>query len=81
MSFMTSISIHDMQIEMELVTAHCPYGFFWCRFNCSCKVVVQVQGRGSTLIECIGEAKSRKNAAEEDAAEGALCYLKHIGCQ
>lgn len=41
--------------------------------------MVQVQGSGSTLIECIGDAKSRKDAAEEHAAEGALWYLKHIG--
>ncbi|KAJ6794191.1 endoribonuclease Dicer-like protein 4-like isoform X1 [Iris pallida] len=42
------------------------------------KVTVQIEG-SSTLLECYGKPKSQKKSAQEDAAAGALWYLKHLG--
>ncbi|KAJ6837174.1 endoribonuclease Dicer-like protein 4-like isoform X1 [Iris pallida] len=42
------------------------------------KVTVQIEG-SSTLLECYGEPKSQKKSAQEDAAMGAVWYLKHLG--
>lgn len=42
------------------------------------KVTVQIEG-SSTLMECYGEPKSQKKSAQDNAAMGALWYLKHLG--
>lgn len=44
------------------------------------KVIVKVEGICSTDLECFGEPKQQKKAAQEDAAAGAIWYLGHVGC-
>lgn len=44
----------------------------------SFKVVVSSE-EGWTIVECLGNPRSSKKAAAEDAAEGALWCLKHMG--
>ncbi|ONK76677.1 uncharacterized protein A4U43_C03F30890 [Asparagus officinalis] len=43
------------------------------------RVIVHIEGISSTLLECYSEPKQQKRAAQENAAEGALWYLKHLG--
>lgn len=43
------------------------------------KVVVEIDDAANKVLECYGEAKSRKKDAEHDAAEGVLWYLKCEG--
>ncbi|KAG1358937.1 putative Endoribonuclease Dicer [Cocos nucifera] len=43
------------------------------------KVTVVVEGVTPTRLECFGEAKPQKRAAEDHAAEGALWCLKQLG--
>nr|CAD1831898.1 unnamed protein product [Ananas comosus var. bracteatus] len=43
------------------------------------KVTVRVEGATATLLECFGDPKAQKKAAQEHAAEGALWYLKQQG--
>lgn len=47
-------------------------------FSFSMKVVVS-NDEGREIVECLGNARSSKKAAAEDAAEGALWCLKHMG--
>ncbi|XP_068649430.1 ribonuclease 3-like protein 1 isoform X2 [Aristolochia californica] len=42
------------------------------------KVIVEAKD-AQIILECYSEPKSKKKAAEEHAAEGALWYLRHIG--
>ncbi|XP_050216578.1 dicer-like protein 4 isoform X2 [Mercurialis annua] len=44
----------------------------------SYKVVVEIEAP-HLILECFGELRSKKKAAAEHAAEGALWYLKHQG--
>lgn len=43
------------------------------------QVTIQVDGAASTILECYGESKPQKKAAQEHAAAGALWYLNHLG--
>ncbi|KAL6652413.1 hypothetical protein ACP70R_011338 [Stipagrostis hirtigluma subsp. patula] len=45
----------------------------------TCKVVVQIMGPSSTLLECYSDPKLQKKAAQEHAAQGALWCLKQLG--
>ncbi|CAD6224984.1 unnamed protein product [Miscanthus lutarioriparius] len=44
-----------------------------------CKVTVHLDGLVNTVMECFSEAKPRKKAARENAAQGALWCLKRSG--
>ncbi|XVF86354.1 hypothetical protein PTKIN_Ptkin18bG0032900 [Pterospermum kingtungense] len=43
------------------------------------KVVVEIQGASTTILECFSDPQSTKKMAADHAAEGALWYLRHIG--
>ncbi|KAJ6793109.1 ribonuclease 3-like protein 1 [Iris pallida] len=43
------------------------------------RVTVEVEFISSTLLECFSEPKAQKEEAQEQAAEGALWYLGHLG--
>ncbi|KAI4331482.1 hypothetical protein MLD38_029670 [Melastoma candidum] len=43
------------------------------------KVSVAVEGKEAVIVECFGELRPAKKAAAEQAAEGVLWYLKHLG--
>ncbi|CAJ1955011.1 unnamed protein product [Sphenostylis stenocarpa] len=43
------------------------------------KVIIEIEASRNT-IECYGAPRPKKKEAADDAAEGALFYLKHIGC-
>ncbi|GLU01387.1 hypothetical protein SLE2022_186970 [Rubroshorea leprosula] len=43
------------------------------------KVIVEIEEASNLTLECYGSSKSKKKAAADDAAEGALWYLKHEG--
>jgi endoribonuclease Dicer len=49
--------------------------------SCTCsftyKVVVEIEEAPEMSFECVGSPQMKKKAAAEDAAEGALWYLKH----
>ncbi|KAK3411105.1 hypothetical protein EUGRSUZ_J03093 [Eucalyptus grandis] len=46
----------------------------------SFKVITEVKDESRvTLLECFSAPRSKKKAAAEHAAEGALWYLKHLG--
>lgn len=48
---------------------------YLCRFTY--KVIVEVAG--TEYLECFGDPKPQKKAAQDRAAEGALWYLKNTG--
>ncbi|XP_049367827.1 ribonuclease 3-like protein 1 isoform X2 [Solanum verrucosum] len=43
------------------------------------KVIVEIRGLRTTTIECMGNPHSKKKAAAENAAEGALWFLNQAG--
>ncbi|XP_022956287.1 ribonuclease 3-like protein 1 isoform X2 [Cucurbita moschata] len=43
------------------------------------KVIVEMKGDCGEDLECYGKPQTRKKVAAEDAAEGAVWYLKHLG--
>lgn len=43
------------------------------------KVIVEIEEASNMALECYGASKSKKKAAAESAAEGALWYLKNEG--
>ncbi|KAM1060703.1 hypothetical protein ACFX13_025872 [Malus domestica] len=43
------------------------------------KVIVEIDDESKTLLECFSSPHSKKKAAAEHAAEGALWYLKNVG--
>lgn len=49
--------------------------------SCICsftyKVVVEIEEAPDKNFECVGSPQMKKKAAAENAAEGALWYLKH----
>lgn len=45
----------------------------------TCKVTVHMEGLTDTVVECFGNPKPRKKAAQEDAARGALWCLERFG--
>ncbi|XP_030526272.2 ribonuclease 3-like protein 1 [Rhodamnia argentea] len=46
----------------------------------SFKVITEVKDESRvTILECFSAPRSKKNAAAQHAAEGALWYLKHLG--
>ncbi|XP_011073357.1 ribonuclease 3-like protein 1 [Sesamum indicum] len=45
------------------------------------KVVVETEEASMAVLECFGNPRPSKKAAAEDAAEGALWCLKHMGYQ
>ncbi|KAE8667713.1 Detected protein of unknown function [Hibiscus syriacus] len=45
------------------------------------KVVVEMQeGSLKTILECFSDPRPKKKMAADHAAEGALWYLRHVGC-
>jgi endoribonuclease Dicer len=49
----------------------------FCRFTF--KVVVEIEEAQDVILVCSGEPRSKKKDAAENAAEGALWYLKNEG--
>ncbi|CAK9169749.1 unnamed protein product [Ilex paraguariensis] len=45
------------------------------------KVIILIREASTMILECIGNPRSKKKTAADDAAEGALWYLKHTGYQ
>uniref|UniRef100_A0A0A9EW25 DRBM domain-containing protein n=1 Tax=Arundo donax TaxID=35708 RepID=A0A0A9EW25_ARUDO len=45
----------------------------------TCKVTVHVAGIVNTVMECFGDPKHQKEAAQEHAAQGALWCLQRYG--
>ncbi|KAK4395383.1 Ribonuclease 3-like protein 1 [Sesamum angolense] len=45
------------------------------------KVLVETEEEPTAVLECFGNPRPNKKAAAEDAAEGALWCLKHMGYQ
>uniref|UniRef100_A0A3Q7FUU6 DRBM domain-containing protein n=1 Tax=Solanum lycopersicum TaxID=4081 RepID=A0A3Q7FUU6_SOLLC len=43
------------------------------------KVIVEIRGLRTTIIECMGNPYSKKKAAAENAAEGAMWFLNQAG--
>ncbi|RDY02349.1 Endoribonuclease Dicer-like 4, partial [Mucuna pruriens] len=44
------------------------------------RVIIKIEEASGNIIECYGAPHRKKKAAAEDAAEGALCYLKILDC-
>lgn len=51
----------------------------WILHRFTYKVTVEVKDATRTVLECFSGSKSKKKAAAEHAAEGALWYLQHLG--
>ncbi|XP_039834780.1 endoribonuclease Dicer homolog 4-like isoform X2 [Panicum virgatum] len=45
----------------------------------TCKVTVRLEGLVNTVIECFGDPKPQKKAAQDHAAQGALWCLERFG--
>ncbi|KAL0415401.1 UNVERIFIED_CONTAM: Ribonuclease 3-like protein 1 [Sesamum latifolium] len=45
------------------------------------KVLVETEEESTAVLECFSNPRPNKKAAAEDAAEGALWCLKHMGYQ
>ncbi|XP_020983809.1 ribonuclease 3-like protein 1 isoform X2 [Arachis duranensis] len=43
------------------------------------KVTIEIEDASRNIIECYGAPQRKKKTAADDAAEGALWYLKNIG--
>ncbi|XVF24692.1 hypothetical protein REPUB_Repub13aG0149200 [Reevesia pubescens] len=43
------------------------------------KVVVEIQEASTTILECFSNPQANKKMAADQAAEGALWYLRHLG--
>ncbi|XVE71087.1 hypothetical protein DITRI_Ditri10aG0122200 [Diplodiscus trichospermus] len=43
------------------------------------RVIIEIEEAPDMILECFGGPRTKKKAAAEDAAEGALWYLKHEG--
>lgn len=43
------------------------------------KVIVVIEETSTTVLECFGAPQLKKKTAAEQAAEGALWYLRHMG--
>lgn len=44
----------------------------------SFKVVVEIKGDSNTTVECFGSPRPKKKDAAENAAEGALWFMRHM---
>ena len=51
--------------------------FVYCRF--AFKVTVTIEEASNTVLECVGDHRTKKKDAAEFAAQGAIWYLKQAG--